>query len=366
MQVRDRVTLSAAEVPVVDTTPIPSVRAAAGRSVAIRMAIGLCIGTGLILTFLQLVNLRAVYRRLEHLNVILAVLCGVVFLSAYAVRALRWRWFLAPDVVAIPRIIAVYLVAIFLNWLLPVQGGELAKSLMLRRSNGIPVSRSLATVSMDKAMDVLPAVVLLGVVPFAGWRLGQPLWLLLVLASVAFVVGLLVLGLASWRRDRTLACLSRVLAVVLPRRVWERVAPFLAQFVDTLLTLVRKPRLLLIAAAYTMAAVCLDALFCFLAFRAVGASVSVPVVLYGYTFYNLAYILPTPPGHIGSNELIGLLIFSDVFGVSRSAVGAMFLFSHPWTAILMTVSGLLCLRAIGLKIRATLTMGSDTEPTGRQ
>jgi uncharacterized membrane protein YbhN (UPF0104 family) len=123
---------------------------------------------------------------------------------------------------------------------------------------------------------------------------------------------------------------------------------------------------LLIAAAYTAVAVCFDALFCFLAFRAVGASVSIPIVLFGYTFYNLAYILPTPPGHIGSNEVIGLLIFSGVFGVGRSAVGAMFLFSHPWTAILMTVSALLCLRSIGLGVRTTLKLRIDAEPIGAE
>ena len=31
------------------------------------------------------------------LNFGFALLCGAAFLSAYAVRALRWRWFLAPD-----------------------------------------------------------------------------------------------------------------------------------------------------------------------------------------------------------------------------------------------------------------------------
>jgi uncharacterized membrane protein YbhN (UPF0104 family) len=119
--------------------------------------------------------------------------------------------------------------------------------------------------------------------------------------------------------------------------------------------------LLLVACAYTVVAVSLDALFCWLAFRAVGVAVAVPVVLYGYTFYNLAFILPTPPGQVGSNELIGLLIFSGAFGVGRSGVGAMFLFSHPWTAILMTSSGLLCLSAMGLSLRSTFRLVQDRE-----
>jgi hypothetical protein len=59
--------------------------------------------------------------------------------------------------------------------------------------------------------------------------------------------------------------------------------------------------------------------------------------------------------------LIGLLIFSGAFGVGRSGVGAMFLFSHPWTAILMTSSGLLCLSAMGLSLRSTFRLVQDRE-----
>lgn len=368
MQVQDRVIPATSTVPGmpldVEVPAVASVRASRRRRIVLRIGIGLGAGAILLLTFLQLVNFRSVSRRLEHLNFLFAGLCAVVFLSAFAVRGLRWRRFLGPERVSRMRAVAVYYVATFLNWALPIQGGELAKSLMLRRSNGIPVNESLAAVGMDKAMDLLPGVVLLAVVPFAGWHLSQALWFLLSLASLALVTGLSVLVLASWRRDRTLAGVSRILAIVLPRRIWVKVDPFIAGFIDSLLGLVRRPRLLLLAAGYTAVAAGLDALFCFLAFRAVGASVSVPVVLFGYTFYNLAYILPTPPGHIGSNEVVGLLIFSGVFGVSRTAVGAMFLFSHPLTGILMTIAGLVCLRGIGLNMRGALALELDAGSMG--
>jgi uncharacterized membrane protein YbhN (UPF0104 family) len=144
----------------------------------------------------------------------------------------------------------------------------------------------------------------------------------------------------------------------MPRQLAQRVEPFVVQFVDTVVALIRRPRLMLIATAYTALAVSLDALFCLLAFRAVGVAVAAPIVLYGYTFYNLAFILPTPPGQVGSNELIGLLIFSGAFGLQRSGVGAMFLFSHPWTAALMTISGLLCLTALGVSVRTMLRLAA--------
>jgi uncharacterized protein (TIRG00374 family) len=329
------------------------------RAVALRTAVGACAGAVLLVAFLKLMNVNAVLARLEHLNVGLALLCGVPFLGAYVVRALRWRCFLRPYEVSARRAVGIYQVATFVNWLLPIRGGELVKCLLLRRSNGIPISRSLATVGMDKAMDLLPAVALLGLLPFAGLHLGRPLWVLLLSALSAVVLAGVVLALAAWRPGVAQSVLTRPLAKVLPGAARQRIEPFIAQFIETLLALVRQPRLMCAAAAYTAVAVVLDALFCLLAFRAVGVSVALPVVLYGYTFFNLAFILPTPPGQVGSNELVGLLLFSGVLGVEKSGVGAMFLFSHPWTAVLMTVSGLLCLSAMGLSLGRALRLAGD-------
>ena len=114
------------------------------RRVALRTAVGLGTGAVLIVVFLRLVNIGAVARHLAHLNVGLALLCGVAFLGAFVVRALRWRCLLTPTCrVSIRRAVAIYQVAIFINWLLPVRGGELVKCLLLRRSDGVPISRSL-------------------------------------------------------------------------------------------------------------------------------------------------------------------------------------------------------------------------------
>lgn len=344
---------------------ITSVRVAPMRTVALRMGVGLCVGAILIVAFVQLVDMGAVYARLSSLSVGFALLSSVPFLGAYVVRALRWRVLLRPDEVSVPTVVAIYQVATFLNWLLPVRGGELAKSLLLRRSNGIPVSRSLATVSMDKAMDLVPAVALIAVLPFAGLQLSGSLWALLLSALAVVLLGGFVLALAAWRRDLALSVLMRPVGKVLPGAARQRVEPFIVQFVDTLGALVRQPRLMSIAAGYTAVAVALDALFCLLAFRAVGVSVSLPVVLYGYTFFNLAFILPTLPGQVGSNELIGLLVFAGLFGVDSAGVGAMFLFSHPWNALLLTLSALVCLGAMGMSFRSTLRLAADSNEGAR-
>ena len=173
----------------------------------------------------------------------------------------------------------------------------------------------------------------------------------------------MVLALATWRRDQAVALLAWPARTLVPRR-GDAIAAFIAGFVDTLLGLIRRPRLLLIAAGYTAVALVLDAVFCLLAFRAIGVAIPFAVAMYGYMLFNLSFILPSPPGQVGSNEIVGLLVFSGVFRVARSGVGAMFLFSHPWTSLLMTCSGLACLSAMGLTVRGTLRLAR--EPSERE
>jgi uncharacterized protein (TIRG00374 family) len=329
--------------------------------VALRVTIGLAVGAILILTFLRLVNVGTVYQHLAHLNLGIALICGITFLAAYVVRAIRWRCLLTPNRVSIFRATVIYQTAIFLNWLLPIRGGEIAMSLLLRRSNGIPVNESLAAVSMDKSMDLLPAVGLLALMPFAGLHLSRSLWPVMVVAMAVGCLGGGFLALAVWRRDWAVTIIVRPVEMLLRGHARDCVEPFMSGFIDTLVALIRRPRILLIAAVYTIVALGLDALFCLLAFKAVGVNVPVLVVLYGYTLFNLSFILPSPPGQVGSNELIGLLIFSGVFRVSRAGVGAMFLFSHPWTGILMTCTGLACLSGMSLSLRSTLRLAQDHE-----
>jgi len=332
-------------------------RPAGRRVLLLRLAFGVGVGVALVFVFLSLINTGAVLRQLAHLRVGFALLCGVAFLGAYLVRSVRWRLLLSPTKVPIGRLAAIYQVATFVNWLLPVQAGELAKSLLLRRSDGVPVSRSLATVGMDRSMDLLPAIVLVILAPFMHLHLSRPLWIVLVLASAAVAIGMAGLALIARGRGR----LPRLLTRVLPRGAREKIEPLVTTFAETLVALMRRRPLLLAAAALTAVSVCLEALFCLLAFKAVGVSVTPLVALYGYTLFNLAYILPTPPGHVGSNELIGLLVFAGVFGVDRSGVAAMFLFVHPWTALLITSSGLICLSKLGVGFRAAFRLATGPE-----
>jgi uncharacterized protein (TIRG00374 family) len=336
-----------------------------------KMTIGLLIGIGLLFLSTHFVNIPiALHVLQENLatprGILLALLSGVAFLLAFSVRGVRWKLFLHPVVgnkVSTFKAIQLVLVSIFLNFLLPIQGGEVAKCLMIKRITGIPISRSLPTVAMDRSLDLMPALFIITIVPLLGVPMDVKLWVVL-----GIVVGLLVslislVALAVWKRAAAIAFLQK-LTSMLPKTIGDKIEGFATGFVDSLLMGASRPRIFLPAILLTCVALTFDGLFAMLAFWTIGYYIPLGTAIFGYAVYNMFNILPTPPGQVGTNEAVGLLVFGGLLHLPATSVLAMFIFSHPWAALIMTTTGIACLSALGLsiaKIMRTPPEDSDTE-----
>jgi uncharacterized membrane protein YbhN (UPF0104 family) len=91
-----------------------------------------------------------------------------------------------------------------------------------------------------------------------------------------------------------------------------------------------------------------------LAFWTIGYYIPFTTAIFGYTMFNMFTILPTPPGQVGSNEFVGLLVFAGLLHLRPDKVLAMFFFSHPWAALIMTTTGIVCLSSLGLKLQSIM------------
>jgi uncharacterized protein (TIRG00374 family) len=267
---------------------------------------------------------------------------------AWSIRGIRWKLFLNPvGKVSTFQAIALYQVGVFLNFLLPIRGGEVAKCFMLKRNSEIPVSKSLPTVAMDKALDLMPALFIMAIVPLLGVQMDIKLWFVLwFVGGILFSLLFFVL-LSAWKRDAAIRLLQK-LTSLLPKAIAGKVEGFATGFVDSLLMGASQPRIFIPAILLTIVAVIFDGLFAMLAFWTIGFHISFGMALFGYSVYNMFYILPTPPGQVGSNEAVGLLVFGGLLHIPATQVTAMFFFSHPWAAVLMCTTGLICLSALGL------------------
>src|SRR5215469_8472319 len=144
----------------------------------VRVIVGLLIGVFFLFLVSRFVSLVAsIGVVIDHLEtprgILMALLSGVAFLLAFSIRGARWSLFLRTvSPVKTSRAVRVYLVAIFCNFLLSFGSGEIVKAFLLKRVEGIPISRSLSTVAMDRSLDLLPALVIMIVVPLMGMTMG--------------------------------------------------------------------------------------------------------------------------------------------------------------------------------------------------
>ena len=320
-----------------------------------KVMISILIGTGLLFLVSRFIDLPVTIHILQQnlatpRGLILALLSGIAFLSAFAIRGIRWKLFLNPvGNVSTFTAIRLFYISIFINFLLPISGGEIAKTLMLKRIAAIPISRSLPTVAMDRSMDLLPALFIIIIVPFLGIRMDMKLWLVLGTVASLLICLILFVGLAAWKRDAAITLLSKITAI-LPKTYGRKITDFATGFVETLLNGIRRPKIFIPALLLTCIAVIFDSLFALFAFWTIGFPISFGTAIFGYTVFNMFFILPTLPGQLGSNEAVGLLVFTGLLHLSPNKVFAMFIFSHTWAALLMCVAGMISLKALGLAL----------------
>ena len=331
----------------------------------VKVVFGLLIGIGMLFLISRFVNIATTLSTLkQHLTTpqgaVYALLAAGSFLSAFSVRGARWRLFLSRiSTISTLKAIQVFWVAVFLNFLLPVQGGEVAKSLMLKRIERIPISRSLPTVAMDKALDLMPALIIMAAVPFIpGVHMSITLWLILGLVGGILIGLIFVVALTAWNRAKATKFIQIMLRI-LPRGVGGKIEGFALGFVDSLLEGASSPRTFIPAVLLTGLAVTCDGLFAMFAFLTVGVKMTFGAAIFGYTTYNMFCILPTPPGQVGSNELVGVLVFSGLLGFKETGVLAMYLFSHPLAASIMTIMCVVCLSSLGITLSSAMKARKD-------
>lgn len=335
---------------------------------AVRVIGGLLIGVVMLLLLSRFVNIASTItilkKNLSTLQGILdACLAAFFFICAFSIRGTRWRLFLARiERVSVIKAIQIYWIGVFINFLLPVQGGELAKSLTLKRVTGIPVSRSLPTVAMDKALDLMPALIIMAIVPFIpAIHMSATLWIILSLVGGILIGLIIVVALTAWNRNLATELIHMVLKI-LPQGIGGKIESFGMGFVDSLLEGASRPKTFIPAILLTCLAVTCDGLFAFMAFLTVGLTqMSFGTALFGYTTYNMFSILPTAPGQVGSNEVAGELVFGGLLGFNKDQVLAMFVLSHPLAALIMTTLALISLSALGLTVSSAMRVHGDGE-----
>ncbi len=327
----------------------------------LRYMLGLLVGVGFLVLVSRFINIASTVSILQHHltttdGILDAFGAAAAFIAAFSIRGVRWSLFLRPIKRISPlKTIRIFWIAVFMNFLLPVQGGEVIKAFLLKRTDGVPISHSLPTVAMDKALDLMPALFLLAVMPFIpGIHMTLVLWLILGFVSSILLGVLFTVLLTAWNRPKAIKFIGMMLKL-LPGGIGKKIEGFAFGFIDSLLAGASRPRTFIPAIFLTCGALSCDGLFAWMCFRVVGlTNMSYGTAIFGYTLFNMFTILPSPPGQLGSNETYGPLVFNQLLGFPKTNVLAMFLFSHPLAAVIMTIMCFICLGSLGLSFASVM------------
>ena len=296
----------------------------------LRTAFILALTLGLLAFFLRNADLSQVWVEMRTASLALVVVGALINVATYPLRAVRWRYLLAPvGTVRLWPALSATIIGFATSVILPARAGEFLRPYLLARRERLSATSAFATIVLERVLDLVTVLLLLGTFlltagpgrgPFAADGLravrGGGLAAALAAAGLLALLGALA-GHPDW-----LVRLVRRLERRLPATA-GRLAPVIERFTIGLAT-VRQPRRLLVALA-----------------------LSVPLwlaIAAGIWVTALAFHMTVP--YVGSFLIVGFL----VIGVAVPTPGAIGGFHAAFEVAVTTFYGVAADRAVGAAI----------------
>jgi uncharacterized protein (TIRG00374 family) len=229
---------------------------------------------------------------------------AVYFLAVWA-RTWRWHYLLRPiKSVPLARLFPIVCIGYFGNNVYPARAGEVIRALVLRRTEGISVSASLATIIVERVFDGL--VMLLFVffaLPFVGADHIPPIYrITVIVASVVFFAALLVFLWMAFDQARARRIYRWFSSRLLPERFRAPADNFFDRFMDGLKFL-RSGRDVLMVFVTSVVIWLLETVKYWFVMHAFAFTISFIGLMLMNGVVNLTTTIPSAPGYIGTFEV---------------------------------------------------------------
>jgi uncharacterized protein (TIRG00374 family) len=321
----------------------------------LHLVIGLAISVAAVWYSMRGVRLAEVWSVLLRSNLVLFGVVMLLTLFGFWVRALRWRSLLSGRRVSLDSLFSSTMIGFMANNVLPLRLGEFVRAWALARRERCSTTMVLATVVVERAVDMLTLLAILGITllvhPIRAGTKAAELTQAGATSLIVLTVGLTIVLVVLERRPTLFHSLLRRLSRFLPERHRGRGTAALDHFVEGLGLFRDAPRLLwvfllsfLMFGLFALAQqISLEALGIHLPWYA-GLSLMVIVAF--------AIMAPAAPGYIGTMNLAcvaGLILF----GVSNAVLAnsySWFYWLGQWLPV--TTVGFFYLQREGLSLRS--------------
>jgi uncharacterized protein (TIRG00374 family) len=329
------------------------VPAVSGRKKWAALAAGIVLSVALPLLAFRGIDLSESWRLALNCRVPELLLAGAASLACLGLRAWRLRHLLAAQgEVRLRACLSATCVGYMANNVLPFRLGELVRVRSLRQLSGIRAAKVLGTVAVERVLDILVLVFMLGLYLAFTAGTGHRAELLVAgQVALALAVGpALLLALGYWRRQWLQRLVAAPLSWISPR-LGERAAGLAGRFLEGLQVFASGRQVVLVV--LSSAAVWGVAVFsCYCVGQALGLGLAPEhyvVVVFTTAFGG---VIPAAPGAVGTYHGFARLGLYLVAVQSAEAALAFAVVEHALEWVLVNVSGAYFLYADRLQMMA--------------
>jgi len=313
------------------------------------------LSVALLAWFLRDANLADVWRRMAALRVRDMALATALLAPMMVLRAVRWRCLLRPvGRVGIGNALRATVIGFAVSNVLPARAGEVLRPYLLARKEGLPVASAFATIVIERVLDLVAVLGLLGFFIWSADDIGLSTGLYrtvvvsAVLAAGAAVVLLTLMGLLASHPERIAGLVLRTQRF-LPHGLAHTLAR-LARLFSEGLAISRMPRALAEAVGWSFLLWVCIAAQSWMVTTAFGIRMPFTGSFLLQALLVVGIAVPTPGGVGGFHEAYRLGTTTFFGAQGDAAVGAA-LVLHAMSFIPTTLLGVLFMLQEGLSLR---------------
>lgn len=317
-----------------------------------RGAISLLIGGLLIGLWLLLVDIKTILGLFAKMDIKWAIALPLLFGLCSWMRILRWKTILSlVKPIGLQKVTMIYLFGGFVNHLIPIRAGEIVKAGLLKRLDKIPISKSLPTIMVEKWAEFFMLTLLLLIFFFFGLSRNRNLINLLIFVIPLFILFSIFFFLAINKKVLVVR-LSKAAFLWLPSDNFRyKVFSFIDSFGEGMEVVKGRADRIGLTLLLALLVIAADGLFWLCAFNIFDYQLSYLTGVFGAILRIFSSLLPSPPGNIGTEEMVLFLVFSVICKVNKNIVGAVALVTHLLNSFLTLLSGGLAMSMVGFKIK---------------
>lgn len=306
--------------------------------------IGLGISAVLVWVAVRGLRLSEVLQALREANFLWIIPGVAVYFIAVWARAWRWHYLLRPlKKISTSEMFPVVSIGYMGNNIYPARAGEVLRAFVLRREQRVPVSASLATIIVERALDglVMLAFVFVnlgrlaevaGDSKFAGSIQSLAFW-----GAIGFTLAMVAFLLMAFFPKATLTFVGWLLSRLTPIRIREPVLQLAEKFLGGLAAL-RSPLDVVMVLATSIVIWLLETGKYWFVMYAFHFRVSFFALMLMNGIVNLATTIPSAPGYIGTFDAPGIAVL-EAFGVPSGTAAGYTLVLHAALWLPITLLG---------------------------